>query len=178
MRPTLALALAALLASTPLARAHDFYHEEFWHEDCDDHHWHGPYVSPSKLDMAWELFETGRHLANEHSLVEAQKPIRQAIELEPRVARFHLALGLILRDQGNKDQAVAELKLARKFGYGWVEEDAYWALKDLGVDSMMALEIVTAIEKKYQIKIEEKELEQVSTLERATRLVETKLAAR
>ena len=62
MRPTLALALAALLASTPLARAHDFYHEEFWHEDCDDHHWHGPYVSPSKLDMAWELFETGRHL--------------------------------------------------------------------------------------------------------------------
>lgn len=134
MRPTLALALAALLASAPLALAHDFYHDEYWHEDCDDHHWHGPHVSPSKLDMAWDLYETGRHLANDHSLEESLKPIRQAIELAPRVARFHLTLGRILRDQGKKDEAIASLRLARKYGYAWVEEEAYWTLKDLGVD--------------------------------------------
>ena len=50
------------------------------------------------------------------------------------------------------------------------------SLKDLGVDSMMALEIVTAIEKKYAIKIEESELNQVATLEKAAALVERKLA--
>jgi len=49
------------------------------------------------------------------------------------------------------------------------------SLKDLGVDSMMALEIVTAIEKKYGIKIEESELDQVGTLDRAVRLVAVKL---
>ena len=50
------------------------------------------------------------------------------------------------------------------------------SLKDLGVDSMMALEIVTAIEKKYAIKIEEAELDQVATLEKAAQLVATKVA--
>jgi hemoglobin len=133
MRRLTALALTVLLAHAPLARAHDFYHDEYWHEDYDDH-WHPPHVTASKLDMAWELYETGRHLANEHSLEEATKPIRQAIELEPRIARFHLTLGLILRDQGKRDEAVAELRLARKYGYGWVEEEAYWTLKDLGAD--------------------------------------------
>lgn len=49
------------------------------------------------------------------------------------------------------------------------------SLKDLGVDSMMALEIVTAIEKKYAIKIEESELNQVATLEKAAALVSKKL---
>jgi acyl carrier protein len=48
------------------------------------------------------------------------------------------------------------------------------SLKDLGVDSMMALEIVTAIEKKYAIKIEESELNQVATLEKAAALVASK----
>ena len=139
MRHSYALLLAlslvsATFATAQYAHAHDFYHDEFWDEDgcCD--HWHGPYVSPSKLDMAWELFETGRHLANCHDLDEAVKPIKQAIELEPRVARFHLTLGMIQRDQGKKDDAIAELRLARKYGYGWVEEEAYWTLKDLGVD--------------------------------------------
>ena len=50
------------------------------------------------------------------------------------------------------------------------------SLKDLGVDSMMALEIVTAIEKKYAIKIEESELNQVATLEKAAALVASKRA--
>jgi acyl carrier protein len=52
------------------------------------------------------------------------------------------------------------------------------SLKDLGVDSMMALEIVTAIEKKYAIKIEESELNQVATLQKAGALVANKLAAK
>ncbi|MBL8678253.1 MAG: acyl carrier protein [Myxococcales bacterium] len=52
------------------------------------------------------------------------------------------------------------------------------SLKDLGVDSMMALEIVTAIEKKYAIKIEESELNQVATLDKAAVLVAGKLASR
>lgn len=52
------------------------------------------------------------------------------------------------------------------------------SLKDLGVDSMMALEIVTAIEKKYAIKIEEAELDQVATLEKAAQLVSAKVAAK
>lgn len=132
MRPLLAVALTALLAGA--AAAHDFYHDEYWHEDDCHPHRHAPSVTNSKLDMAWELYETGRHLANEHSLEESVKPIKQAIELEPRIARFHLTLGLVLRDQGKKDEAVPELKLARKYGYGWVEEEAYWTLKDLGVD--------------------------------------------
>jgi acyl carrier protein len=51
------------------------------------------------------------------------------------------------------------------------------SLKDLGVDSMMALEIVTAIEKKYAIKIEESELNQVATLDKAAALVSSKLGA-
>ena len=142
-RHALAFALAALVSSAPLL-AHDFYHDEFWHEDCDDHRWHGPYVSPSKLDMAWELFETGRHLANCHSLEESLKPIRQAIELEPRVARFHLTLGLVLRDQGKRDEAIAALRAARKYGYGWVEEEAYWTLRDLGVDPRYGVEAAPA----------------------------------
>jgi|LNFM01.1.fsa_nt_gb acyl carrier protein len=52
------------------------------------------------------------------------------------------------------------------------------SLKDLGVDSMMALEIVTAIEKKYAIKIEESELNQVATLDKAAVLVAAKLSSR
>ena len=52
------------------------------------------------------------------------------------------------------------------------------SLKDLGVDSMMALEIVTAIEKKYAIKIEESELDNVGTLDRAARFVAAKLDAK
>jgi len=50
------------------------------------------------------------------------------------------------------------------------------SLKDLGVDSMMGLEIVMAIEKKYKIKIEESESGQVTTLAKATKLVASKLA--
>ena len=47
--------------------------------------------------------------------------------------------------------------------------------KDLGIDSMMGVEIVAAIERKYQIKIDDSELQQVSTLNNSWELVTAKL---
>jgi acyl carrier protein len=51
------------------------------------------------------------------------------------------------------------------------------AFKDLGIDSMMAIEIVAEIERTYKIKIPEQELEQVTDLDSVTRLVAAKLGA-
>jgi acyl carrier protein len=50
------------------------------------------------------------------------------------------------------------------------------SFKDLGIDSMMAVEIVAAIERKYQIKIPDAELQQISALDSAFQLVQKKLA--
>ena len=47
--------------------------------------------------------------------------------------------------------------------------------KELGIDSMMGVEIVAAIERQYQIKIPDSELEQVSTLNKSYELVLSKL---
>ena len=49
--------------------------------------------------------------------------------------------------------------------------------KELGIDSMMGVEIVAAIERKYQIKIDDSELQQVSTLNNSCELVLAKLNA-
>jgi acyl carrier protein len=49
------------------------------------------------------------------------------------------------------------------------------AFKDLGIDSMMGVEIVAAIERKYQVKIEDAELAQVTTLNASMALVQKKL---
>jgi acyl carrier protein len=49
--------------------------------------------------------------------------------------------------------------------------------KDLGIDSMMAIEIVAEIERTYKIKIPEQELVEVTDLESVSRLVAGKLAA-
>jgi acyl carrier protein len=48
--------------------------------------------------------------------------------------------------------------------------------KDLGIDSMMGVEIVTAIERQYKVKFEESELQLVTTLDKSCELVEAKLA--
>jgi acyl carrier protein len=48
--------------------------------------------------------------------------------------------------------------------------------KDLGIDSMMGVEIVAAIERTYKIKIEDAELQKVSTLRSSLSLVQQKLA--
>ena len=49
--------------------------------------------------------------------------------------------------------------------------------KDLGIDSMMGVEIVAAIERKYQVKIEDSELAEVTTLNASMALVQKKLGA-
>jgi acyl carrier protein len=48
--------------------------------------------------------------------------------------------------------------------------------KDLGIDSMMAIEIIADVERAYKIKIPEDELEQVVDLDSVVRLVSEKLA--
>jgi acyl carrier protein len=50
--------------------------------------------------------------------------------------------------------------------------------KDLGIDSMMGVEIVAAIERQYQIKIEDDELAGFTDLEGAYALVVKKLEAK
>ena len=47
--------------------------------------------------------------------------------------------------------------------------------KDLGIDSMMAIEIIADVERNYKIKVPETELEQVTDLESVVRLVQAKL---
>jgi acyl carrier protein len=49
--------------------------------------------------------------------------------------------------------------------------------KDLGIDSMMAIEIVADIERAYKIKVPETELEQITDLDSVVRLVQEKLSA-
>lgn len=56
-----------------------------------------------------------------------------------------------------------------------IPDDA--AFKDLGIDSMMGVEIVAAIERKYQVKIDDAELAEVTTLNSSMALVQKKLGA-
>lgn len=49
--------------------------------------------------------------------------------------------------------------------------------KDLGIDSMMGVEIVAAIERQYKIKIQDSELQEISTLDKSFELVRAKLDA-
>ena len=48
--------------------------------------------------------------------------------------------------------------------------------KDLGIDSMMAIEIIAEVERKYKIKIPEQEVEQVRDLNSVVALVASKLS--
>ena len=49
--------------------------------------------------------------------------------------------------------------------------------KDLGIDSMMGVEIVAAIERKYQVKIEDAELTDITSLNSSMALVQKKLGS-
>ena len=49
------------------------------------------------------------------------------------------------------------------------------SFKDLGIDSMMAIEIVSEIERRYRIKVPEQELEQIVDLDSVVALVASKL---
>ncbi len=48
------------------------------------------------------------------------------------------------------------------------------SFKDLGIDSMMGVEIVAAIERKYHVKIDDAELAEVTTLNNSMALVQKK----
>ncbi|ORT59085.1 acyl carrier protein [Streptomyces sp. CB03238] len=48
---------------------------------------------------------------------------------------------------------------------------------DLGVDSLMALEVMVVLEKKYGVKLGESELKEVTCLQKAYDLLDAKLAA-
>ncbi|MDD9937356.1 MAG: acyl carrier protein [Myxococcales bacterium] len=48
--------------------------------------------------------------------------------------------------------------------------------KDLGIDSMMAIEIIADVERNYGIKVPEEELEQISDLNSVVTLVNSKLS--
>jgi acyl carrier protein len=54
-----------------------------------------------------------------------------------------------------------------------IPDDA--AFKDLGIDSMMGVEIVAAIERQYRVKFSDAELAEVTTLNRSLALVLAKL---
>ena len=47
--------------------------------------------------------------------------------------------------------------------------------KDLGIDSMMGVEIVAAIERQYKVKFEDSELGEVTTLNKSFDLVKRKI---
>ena len=49
------------------------------------------------------------------------------------------------------------------------------AFKDLGIDSIMAIEIVAEVERRYKLKIPEQELEQIRDLNSVLSLVSSKL---
>ncbi|MDD9941616.1 MAG: acyl carrier protein [Myxococcales bacterium] len=48
--------------------------------------------------------------------------------------------------------------------------------KDMGVDSMMAIEIIAEVERAYRIKVPEEELQNIVDLNSVVKLVESKLA--
>ncbi|EFL25826.1 polyketide-8 synthase acyl carrier protein 2 (ACP 2) [Streptomyces himastatinicus ATCC 53653] len=47
-------------------------------------------------------------------------------------------------------------------------------VKDLGVDSLMALEVMVELEKKYAVKLEEKEMKSITTLRKVHDLLASK----
>jgi len=49
--------------------------------------------------------------------------------------------------------------------------------KDLGIDSMMAIEIIAEVERTYKLKVPEEELKQVVDLNSVVKLVQSKLPA-
>ncbi len=52
---------------------------------------------------------------------------------------------------------------------GKIDPDAH-LVEDLGMDSMMALEILASIEKKFRIKVPEEDLPKITTVNRAIEL--------
>ncbi|MFI9629733.1 acyl carrier protein [Streptomyces sp. NPDC052042] len=56
-------------------------------------------------------------------------------------------------------------------------DDAHF-VETLGVDSLMALEVMVVLEKKYDVKLGEEELKEVTSLKKAYHLLAAKLEAK
>lgn len=56
---------------------------------------------------------------------------------------------------------------------GLVTGEAHF-IDDLGVDSLMALEVMVSLEKRYEIKVTEQELRQISCLDNVYELLKAK----
>ena len=86
-----------------------------------------------------------------------------------------MTLSLILKDRrGAMDNVEQEIKglIAEvlETPFDKITPDARF-VEDLGMDSMMALEILAAIEKKYRITIPEENLTKISSLKEVSELV-------
>jgi acyl carrier protein len=85
-----------------------------------------------------------------------------------------LCLGGIFMDHGDlRDQLrtmIAELIEIEDFG------DDQKLTEDLGVDSMMAIEIAARVEKRYHIRISEEELRELRTFNDIVRVTESALS--
>ncbi|WP_413809272.1 acyl carrier protein [Streptomyces sp. OE57] len=55
-----------------------------------------------------------------------------------------------------------------------VTDDADF-VKTLGVDSLMALEVMVVLEKKYSVKLEEREMKDITTLRKVHDLLDSKM---
>ena len=58
----------------------------------------------------------------------------------------------------------------------WENRDKH-LFEDLGLDSLLGLEIIASIEKKYRIEIEEDRLQEITTLNKTIKLVKDVLAS-
>lgn len=71
---------------------------------------------------------------------------------------------------GNVDQQVLELIAdILEMEPGKIDANAH-LVEDLGMDSMMALEILASIEKKFRIKVPEEDLPKITSVNRAIEL--------
>lgn len=142
-RVAMGAALLTLSAAAAVAHGeHNHGDHYYWYDRCcapaeASHEGRRPerFVSPSRIGMAWSLYERGRFLANEHDLAAGGKRVEEALELLPKEAIFHYTLARIRRDQGQRDQAVEHFKAAEQYGDGRMREDARLDLRDLGLSS-------------------------------------------
>ncbi|MGZ3438997.1 MAG: tetratricopeptide repeat protein [Polyangia bacterium] len=62
------------------------------------------------LDHPHEVLGKGVALVVEGRYAEAEKPLREALRLDPTLAEAHYNLGVALREQGRFDDAIAEYR--------------------------------------------------------------------
>ena len=66
----------------------------------------------ANLDRPHEILGKGVALVVDGRFAEAEKPLREALRLDPMLAEAHYNLGVSLREQGRFDDAIAEYRAA------------------------------------------------------------------